>query len=113
MDTPDQHSLWLRRSADGSVSFVSPTEALAIPTRCARRCELIEDLAGVQDGSDVDLPLPLSMSEVKAWLACAQKWTIVVNSAHTGLNLDDHTVTDALQVWSLSVVIPAECDIVR
>lgn len=104
----DQLSLRLRRSADGSV-FVSPTKALAIPIWCARRCEVIEDIAGIQHGPDVDLPLPPSLSE--AWLARAHQRTVVVNSARTGLTLDDHTVT--MGVGSVSVAIPTERDIIQ
>lgn len=97
MDTSDQASLWLRRSVDGA-SIVSASEALAIPDWCAQRCELIKDLTGISDSSDADLPLPLSMPELKAWLACAQQVTTVGDTGEPSLKQDDNTLTEAVKV---------------
>lgn len=112
MESNDHTWVWLRRSADGA-SFVSATEALDIPKRCAQRCELIEHLASVKDGSDDDLPLPLSMLDVKAWLVCAQEVARVDNRHNTPLKQDDATLSTALKVRNyLSVVSTEECNIV-
>lgn len=83
---------------------MSATEALDIPHWCAHRSELIEDLATVNDGKEADLPLPLTMSEVKAWLACAQQVETVVDKGMSCLKQDDDTLTSSLKVRDIYIL---------
>ena len=100
MSPSDANLLSLNLSTDG-VSLVSATEALDVPGWCARRCQLIEDLASVNHGKDVNLPLPLASSELKAWLECAQQVKTVFDPGTSPLNMDDDKLINALKVRHL------------
>lgn len=90
-------SACLRRSADG-VSFVPATQALDIPDRCAQRCKLLEDLATLNDCTGDDLPLPLSMSEVEAWLTCAELVKTAADPGISPLAPEGYMLINALKV---------------
>lgn len=59
------------RLAAGAALSVSATEAVDIPTHLAQRCDLLLELREQAEGSYVNLPLPLSVAELKAWTQCA------------------------------------------
>lgn len=109
MRNSDNSVLNLRRSTDRT-SFVSATEAVDIPDWCAQRCKLFDDLEALNDGMNVDLPLPLSMAEIKAWLACSQQVKAVVERGEclfqSPLEQDDDTLTNALKVLPSYNLLP-------
>lgn len=107
MKTAERVPVILRRSADG-MSFVSATDALYITDLCAQRCELFEELGEIDDSSTSDVPLPLFMPEVKAWLACAQQVASGAGRSRFLLNQDDDTLINALKVRNLSCPFTSE-----
>lgn len=60
------------RLASGAASFVDATGAVDVPPHAAQRSALIADLLQQQEDCDVELPLPLTMPEIRAWLDRAQ-----------------------------------------
>lgn len=87
------------RLSSGKATIVSGTplvEDLDVPLACAQRCSLIQDL--LQQESTADLPLPLSVAEVLAWLAFAQQDKAPDGGADEYVELHDNLLLDALTV---------------
>lgn len=57
------------RLASGSASFKCGADVLDVPHKLAQRSEFIANMLNQEDENGMDLPIPLSICEVKAWLA--------------------------------------------
>lgn len=95
-------SLKLAADAPLSVCATSDTdaEAVDIPTHCALRCDLLCDLREQEFCSTLDLSVPLSMDEMKAWLECALKsqGRDVVDDRTQDIGADENKLLKALKV---------------
>lgn len=71
-----------------------------MPGAFAQRSDVIAELYKHDDSSNVDMPVPFSIAEVKAWLVCAQACT-AAEDGHSGtqlMSMRDKTLLDALRV---------------
>lgn len=87
------------RLSSGTTTIVRGTQLLDVPAGCAERCTLMQDI--LQQESTTDLPLPLSMKEVLAWLTRAQQDEAIADSSDEHVELKDGLLLDALKARSL------------
>lgn len=93
-------STWLRLD-HCNMSFVGSdvAECLVVPRCCAERGQLVKDLRNCHDKEPEwaeELPLQLSIAEVKAWLAFARR------ESAAGTGQDTEALLNALKVRLLT-----------
>lgn len=74
-------------------------EAVDVPTCLTERCELLRDLREEADSSNIDLPVPFSKAELKAWVQCAlYSESEQASQGHQDREADEDTLLKALKV---------------
>lgn len=97
------------RLESGSATFVCGTEELPVPPHLAQHSELIADLLGEVDGCQKDLPIPVSLSEARAWLELADvssstETTTAAPMVHESAEAKDESILQALKVGIVCLV---------
>lgn len=96
MDTHVSYSpvLWLNKTG---ACFQFGAASVVVPSDYSNRSSLISDL-NCKSEKEVRVPIPLSITEVEAWLECAR---CIATDAKVALNEhhDDKTLVSSLRVW--------------
>lgn len=113
MDADSSKSSVFLRLASGATSFVSGDEVLSVPGNVAGRSELLTDLLEQYADRDVELPMPLELAELSAWLLFAQRHDSASGSPDvsgtqengSGDKEDAFTCIRALKVCRMTIAI--------